>query len=117
MAEERATIDPFKKSSRVRLTVLAFLCVLSFLTYYDRQCIVRAQEDIQTSLGIDDRRMGLIFGAFWFAYAMLEIPGGWLGDRFGARLTLTRIVLAWSLFTALTGSATGFYSLLMYRLL
>jgi ACS family glucarate transporter-like MFS transporter len=96
---------------------MAFLCVLSFLTYYDRQCIVRAQEDIQASLKISDSQMGLVFGAFWFAYALFEIPGGWLGDRFGARLSLTRIVLAWSLFTALTGLATGFYSLMTYRIL
>jgi MFS family permease len=61
--------------------------------------------------------MGLVFGAFWLAYALFEIPGGWLGDRMGARSTLTRIVLAWSLFTALTGIATGFVSLLVYRFL
>jgi MFS family permease len=104
-------------SSRIRLRVLAFLCVLSFLTYYDRQCIVRAQEDIQAALHIDDGQMGLIFGAFWFAYALFEIPGGWMGDRFGARLTLTRIVLAWSIFMALSGAATGFVSLFAYRFL
>lgn len=104
-------------SSRIRLRVLAFLCVLSFLTYYDRQCIVRAQEDIQSSLAISDTQMGLIFGSFWFAYALFEIPGGWMGDRFGARLTLTRIVLAWSLFMAMTGAATGFISLFAYRFL
>jgi MFS family permease len=104
-------------ATRVRMAVIAFLCVLSFLTYYDRQCIARAQEDIQTSLGISDSEMGLVFGAFWLAYALFEIPGGWLGERVGARFTLTRIVLAWSLFTALTGAATGLYSLLVYRLL
>jgi MFS family permease len=103
--------------TRVRVKVMAFLCVLSFLTYYDRQCIVRAQKSIQEALAIDDGRMGLVFGAFWLAYALFEIPGGWLGDRFGARITLTRIVIAWSLFTALTGLATGFVTLLTYRLL
>lgn len=96
---------------------MALLCGLSFLTYYDRQCIVRAQEGIQQSLAITDEQMGLVFGAFWLAYALFEIPGGWMGDRVGARFTLTRIVLAWSVFTALTGAATGFYSLLMYRFL
>ena len=96
---------------------MVFLCALSFLTYYDRQCIVRAQESIQKALVIDDRQMGLVFGAFWLAYALFEIPGGWMGDRIGTRFTITRIVLAWSLFTALTGVATGFYSLLLYRLL
>src|SRR5258705_8894317 len=91
--------------TRVRFSVMAFLCVLSFLTYYDRQCIVRAQESIQTSLTLSDAQMGLVFGTFWLAYALFEIPGGWMGDRFGARFTTTRIVLAWSLFTVLTGAA------------
>jgi ACS family glucarate transporter-like MFS transporter len=104
-------------SSRIRLRVLAFLCVLSFLTYYDRQCVVRAQADIQAALGITDYQLAVIFGVFWYAYAIFEIPGGWMGDKFGARLTLTRIVLAWSLFTALTGAATGFMSLFAYRFL
>jgi MFS family permease len=96
---------------------MMFLCVLSFLTYYDRQCIVRAQEDIQKSLNLSDQQLGIVLGAFWLAYGLFEIPGGWMGDRFGTRLTLTRIVLAWSLFTALTGMATGFASLLAYRFL
>lgn len=104
-------------TTRVRISVMAFLCALSFLTYYDRQCIVRAQESIQQSLAIDDEQMGLVFGAFWLAYALFEIPGGWMGDRIGARFTITRIVLAWSLFTALTGAAIGFYSLLACRFL
>src|SRR5262249_58024010 len=96
---------------------MAFLCVLSFLTYFDCVCIMRAQNDIQGDLGINDEQMGLIFGAFWLAYALFEIPGGWMGDRYGSRITLTRIVLAWSLFTVLSGSATGFVSLLTYRFL
>ncbi len=96
---------------------MAFLCVLSFLTYFDRVCIVRAAEDIQKDLVISDGQMGLVLGAFWLAYALFEIPGGWMGDRYGARVTLTRIVLAWSLFTILSGSATGFVSLLTFRLL
>jgi MFS family permease len=103
--------------TRVRHRMMAFLCVLSFLTYFDRVCIMRAQEDIKADLGLGNAEMGAILGAFWLAYALFELPGGWLGDRFGARLTLTRIVFAWSLFTALSGSATGFASLLASRLL
>jgi MFS transporter, ACS family, glucarate transporter len=105
------------RPTRRRYVVMAFLCVLAFLTYFDRVCIVRAQEMIQGDLGISDDQMGLIFGAFWLAYALFELPGGWLGDRYGARVTLTRIVLAWSFFTVLSGSATGFWSLLAFRFL
>jgi MFS family permease len=103
--------------TRQRYVVMAYLCVLSFLTYFDRICIMRAQADIQADLLIDDYEMGLILGAFWLAYALFEIPGGWMGDRYGARRTLTRIVLAWSLFTVLSGSATSFMTLLLWRFL
>jgi MFS family permease len=96
---------------------MAFLCVLSFLTYFDRVCIMRVQKDVQRDLGLSDEQMGLVFGAFWLAYGLFEIPGGWMADRYGARVTLTRIVVAWSLFTMLSGSAIGFASLLASRLL
>lgn len=96
---------------------MAFLCALAFLTYFDRFNIVRAQDDIQRDLRLTDNQMGWVIGAFWLAYALFEIPTGWLGDRYGARGTLTRIVLAWSLFTALSGTATGFISLLLWRFL
>jgi MFS family permease len=117
MSQEHLPIQSNDARTRVRVIVMVFLCTLSFLTYYDRQCIVRAQEEIQRTLAISDEQMGLVFGAFWLAYALFEIPGGWMGDRFGARFTITRIVIAWSLFTALTGAATGFYSLFVYRFL
>ena len=106
-----------QRPTHVRYGVMAFLCALSFLTYFDRVCIMRAQGDIQRDLGLSDTMMGTIMGAFWFAYAVFEIPVGWWGDRFGSRRTLSRIVLAWSLFTALSGSATGFLSLLAFRFL
>ncbi|HQR06013.1 MAG TPA: MFS transporter [Gemmatales bacterium] len=105
------------RPTHVRYQVMAFLLTLSFLTYFDRFCIVRVQQEIQLQLTITDAQMGYILGAFWLAYSLFEIPGGWLGDRFGARLTLTRVVFFWSLFTVLTGLATGFISLLIIRFL
>jgi sugar phosphate permease len=96
---------------------MAFLLALSFLTYFDRQCIVWVTPQIQSELRLDDVEMGLVLGAFWLAYSLFDIPAGWLGDRFGARLALTRVVLAWSLFTAMTGAANGFFALLTIRFL
>ncbi|HND50830.1 MAG TPA: MFS transporter [Pirellulaceae bacterium] len=114
--------NPFQPPSgeaptSVRNTVMVYLGVLAFLTYFDRICIARAQSVIKADLGISNTEMGLIMGAFWLAYALFELPAGWMGDKYGARVTLTRIVLAWSLFTALSGAATGFWSLLTYRFL
>jgi ACS family glucarate transporter-like MFS transporter len=118
-ATDRDGTTPASRSraTRRRWIVMTFLCVLSFLTYFDRICIVRAQESIERDLGLSPEQMGLVLGAFFLAYALFEVPGGWMGDRWGTRITLTRIVLAWSVFTAASGAATGFTSLLVYRFL
>jgi MFS family permease len=95
--------------TQVRFGVLAFVSSLSILTYLDRVCIMRVGENIQQDLGFTPVHMGLVFGAFSLGYGLLEVPGGWMGDVWGPRRVLTRIVLWWSLFTALTG-AIGWFS-------
>ena len=114
-APAASTVPP--RPSHTRYVVLAFLCLLAFLTYFDRVCITTAQSDIKSDLGLSNEQMGLVLGGFWLAYGLLEIPAGSLGDRFGPRRTLSGIALLWSIFTALSGSAVGFASLLAYRVM
>src|SRR3989442_15885023 len=64
-----------------------------------------------------DDYAGYVFSAFGLAYALFEIPTGWLGDRFGPRKTLMRVVVWWSLFTAATGWAWNLTSLVVTRFL
>lgn len=71
----------------------------------------QAKVAIAADLGLSSVQMGYIFGAFTFAYAVFEVPAGWLGDRIGPRRVLTRVVVLWSLFTAATGRAWNFVSL------
>ena len=66
---------------------------------------------------LSDAQMGYVFSAFTLAYALFEVPSGWLADRFGARLMLTRIVVWWSAMTAATGLVGGFASLVAVRFL
>ncbi|HTU20608.1 MAG TPA: MFS transporter [Gemmataceae bacterium] len=94
--------------TRVRYRVLGFACSLALLTYLDRIVIMQARESISIDLGFNDKEMGLIFAAFIVGYLLLEVPGGWMGDRWGSRRVLAGIVLAWSLFTALTGCVWAF---------
>src|SRR5579863_94658 len=108
--------DP-NRPTRVRWSVVAFACSVSAILYIDRVCISQAGPTIQREFGLDAEQMGRVYAAFIVAYALFEIPGGWLGDRFGARKTLTRIVLWWSLFTAATGRALGLVSLTVIRFL
>src|SRR6266849_4025563 len=94
--------------TRVRYGVLGFACALSMITYLDRVCIGSAAHFLWTELGgssIEDINGALT--AFSLAYAVFEIPSGWLGDMFGPRRVLIRIVLWWSIFTALTGMTTS----------
>jgi MFS family permease len=93
----------FERPTKIRFGVLGFACSLAMLTYLDRICIMRVREEMQTDLGFSDFQMGWVFGVFAIGYGIFEVPGGWMGDVWGARRVLTRIVLWWSLFTTLTG--------------
>src|SRR5438874_687 len=92
-----------EKPTRVRYGVLGLACSLSMITYLDRVCFGSVASYIAQEFHLDDDDKGMLFGAFVLSYALFEVPSGWLGDVFGPRKTLIRIVLWWSLCTALTG--------------
>ena len=102
---------------RARYKVLALMFALTFITYLDRVCIGTTATAMSEELGLSKTQMGEVFSIFVFGYVLFEIPGGWLADHFGARSLLTRIVLWWSAFTAVTGVAWSFTSLLVMRFL
>jgi len=103
--------------ARSRRTLLILIFTLTIITYLDRLAISAAMPTMSREFGFTPTQKGDIFSAFSIAYALFEIPSGWLGDRFGARLALTRIVVWWSVMTSLTGAAIGYRSLLMIRFL
>jgi len=100
-----------------RAILLALLFLLSWILYLDRAAISTAKDLIAKDLGLSNDAMGIVFGSFALAYALGQIPAGWFADRFGPRMTLTVVVSAWSLFTALTGLAPEFASLVVIRFL
>jgi sugar phosphate permease len=100
-----------------RVRVLALLFLLVLIMYFDRLCIAVAGPRMQQELHISPSGWGWVIGAFTLAYALFEVPSGMLGDRIGARKVLTRIVLWWSAFTALTGVMSSFPALLAVRFL
>ncbi len=96
---------------------MVLLVLLFAITYLDRVCISVAGPRMQEDLGIDPVGWGWVTGMFTLAYCLFEIPTGMMGDRLGPRRVLTRIVVWWSAFTALTGAMTSFYPLLLTRFL
>jgi ACS family glucarate transporter-like MFS transporter len=110
---DRATLAP----TRARHPVIAFAVALAIIQYLDRVAISQAMPDIAAEMQFTDAQKGMIFSAFTLAYALFEIPTGWLGDKIGARRVLLRVVLWWSFFTAATGWAWSYGSMLVARFL
>jgi MFS family permease len=108
-------MDAAPRPSRARHVVLGFALAAMGVAYLDRVAISSAAPAMQADLGLTDQQLGNVFSIFMLAYALFEVPSGWLADRFGARWMLTRIVLWWSAMTALTGAAGGYLSLLAIR--
>jgi ACS family glucarate transporter-like MFS transporter len=105
------------KPTRARYWVIFFAITLGILSYIDRVAISQAAKPISDELGLTKSQMGLVFGAFGISYALFEIPTGWLADWMGPRRVLIRVVLWWSSFTALTGTAWSYGSLWTIRFL
>jgi len=105
------------KPSRVRYGVVGFALSLAVLSYMQRVAISQAAGPISADLGLSKAQMGMVFGAFGLSYALFELPMGLLGDRLGVRRVLTQVVLAWSMFTALTGAAWNLVSMWIVRFL
>src|SRR5215475_6573239 len=105
------------RASYGRWYILGVICLMYLITYLDRVNISTAAPEIRKEFGFDQITMGAIFSAFVWAYALFQVPGGWLSDRFGARPVLATIVTYWSVMTAATAAATSAVSFIIVRFL
>src|SRR5690242_15670629 len=78
------------RPTRTRFWVVVFAVTLAIIQYIDRVCISQAAKPISEDLHLSESQMGWVFSAFTLAYALFEIPGGYLGDRIGPRKVLLR---------------------------
>src|SRR5882672_9147811 len=104
------------RPTRIRYVVVLATTLVAVLLYLDRFCLSFAEAFIQQDLGLSDTQVGWLLSAFFWSYALAQVPSGWLTDRFGGRLMLTLYLLGWSLFTGLTGMCFGFLMVVAMRL-
>ena len=97
--------------------VLALLCLMYMITYIDRVNVATAASDIRRALSLTTTQLGFVFSAFAYPYAIFQVFGGWVGDRFGPRRTLFLCGVIWAIATILTGLAGGLTSLFLFRML
>jgi ACS family glucarate transporter-like MFS transporter len=93
------------RATRVRWRIAGLLLLVVTLTFIDRFNMNVAAKYIQQEFGLSNVQIGSLLSAFVLGYAVLQAPGGWLGDRIGARMVLLGSILCWSIFTALTAFA------------
>src|SRR5450432_378415 len=110
-------IGGLPRATRARYWVIVFAVTLAVIQYVNRVAISKAMPSIQRELHFSNTQAGYIFSAFTLAYSILEIPGGWLGDRLGPKRILMRVVLLSSFFTVATASTTSLAGMLTVRLL
>src|ERR1700675_2047980 len=98
-------------ATRVRYRVLGMSFLMAFLMYMERGAIGAAAPSIMREFHIDKVTMGWAISAFNWSYALCQIPGGWMADRFGPRAVLAVAMAWWSVFTAATALSFNAISL------
>ena len=102
----------------IRHRVIGATTLVAVILYLDRICIaeIAKLDSFKESLSLNEEQTGAILSAFFFTYALGQVPAGWLSDRFGARRMLPLYIGIWSLCTILTGLASGFAMLIAARM-
>ena len=107
--------DGVKRILKTRYLILALMCLMYFIAYIDRVNIGVAGPLIKKEMGLTPTELGIMFSAFAYPYAAMQILGGWCADRFGPRIVLTVLSVIWAAATILCGFAWGLGSLLVFR--
>jgi len=105
-------------ATRVRYALLGVATANAFLLYLDRICMTTVVHSpvFFREMGLDDKHVGYVLSSFFFAYALGQLPAGWLADRFGPRRMLVAYIVLWSTCTALTGFTATLAALIIVRL-
>lgn len=97
----------------MRYLVLALVCLAAVIAYVQRTALTVPTQTIQADLGISERGMGLILGCWYWSYAVLQVPAGWVTDQLGSKRALLLFVVVWSALTGLAGLSAGYAGLLI----
>lgn len=106
-----------ERPTRVRHAILWLTVAAYMITYMDRVVIASSVPSLREEFGFSMVTVGWILSAFRWGYALFQLPGGWLGDRFGPRRALAGIVVWWSAFTCATAFSWNFTSMAVIRFL
>ena len=96
---------------------MGLMCLMYFISYIDRVNISIIAPVLKHEMGLTPTELGLVFSAFAYPYAAMQILGGWFADKYGPRLVLGILSIIWAVATILCGFSWGLWSLIMFRML
>lgn len=104
--------------TKVRFSVLGMATMVAFMMYLDRICLawIVDSDSFKQDIHLSKEQLGWIKGAFFWAYALAQVPAGWLSDRYGSRVLMTIYIVLWSCFTIATSLSQGFMTLAIARI-
>ena len=105
------------RPTNIRFLTLALCIAMAVLLYLDRYALSPVTKTLLAELDLNKEQFGRVFSAFFFAYALFQVPAGWLSDTFGARRMLAFYVAVWSLATACMGFVNGLTAIILVRIL
>ena len=115
-ADATEAVAPSPALPTIRWLIIGLCFVVNAISYIDRATLAIGAPFIQRDLGIDSATMGLLLSGFFWTYALMQVPYGWLVDRIGPRIVYAAAVAWWSVFTTLTGLVSGAASIFATRL-
>lgn len=116
MNAERNLILRPEKVNRTRYLILFLVCFMTGINYLGRTNLAVAAPYVQQDLNLTPAMMGMVFSAFAWTYTIMQLPSGWLLDRFGSRVIYGVTMFLWSCFVCFIGWSTGFVMLVICRL-
>jgi len=102
---------------RAPWVLLALLVSSILVNYIDRGALSVAIPDMEVEFSLEDSHKGVLLSVFFWTYALMQLPAGWLVDRFDVKWVYAGGYLVWTIATAMTGFVTGFTMLIAARLL
>ena len=110
------TVVEKKKGTHTRYLILLIIFIVTAVNYADRATLSIAGTEVAKELQLSAISMGYIFSAFGWAYLLMQIPGGWLLDKFGSKKVYTYSLFFWSLFQAMSGMVHSFTQFVLVRI-
>jgi MFS family permease len=105
------------KKNNKRHMILGLLFLAWCLSYLDRMAMNVGIVEIAKDFNLSPSVMGVVLSSFFAGYALMQVPGGWLADKYGSRKVIVVAILFWSLFTVFTGMAWSLMSMIFIRFL